>query len=229
MLSRLDRTKIEYTTQGSIPITISIERWQDGGGTNLCNQIKETLKTKYKNRIFKNCLEWCSGPGMIAYDLYSHKIVENLSLLDMNGEVLKTARQIAKDNNISDKVKTYVATSPNFLPANEKFDLIVGNPPFYKNLNNDKKIVNNFVNRWDDNQRRIGEDKDWATHIDFFKCIKNYLSDDGLIILVEAKEASTVDTFKPMIDQGGLKIIDSYPSYDNLGIYAIEITHNEKL
>lgn len=217
--------KIEYTTEGPIPLYISIDKWQDGGGAKVYSPIRNVICNQYKNRKFKKCLDWCSGTGVIAFDLYSYQVAENISLLDSNVDTLVTAKQIAIYNKIADKLKVHALNTVSLLPKSEMFDLVVGAPPLFDNLMVNDLVKNKkFINN---NRQRLGEDKDWKTHIDFFSHIKNHLSPDGIIFLLQTKRAVSEDFFKPTIEANELKITNVHLDFEIPDIYILEITHNE--
>lgn len=224
----IDKNQISYVTEGSIPLFINIDRWQEGGGYSHRHVFLKILQEK--NRTFKKCLEWCSGVGTIGYDLYSHKIVENLSLLDKNPHVLHRAKKIAIKNKIIDNVNFYVGDSILTLPKTEKFDLIVANPPFFFYENdmpeNDipvfkSKKIENWIY---ENVKRLGLDEGHESHTNFFSNVREFLRDDGLIIISGNLSGSSPNDFKLMTEKNNLKINNTLVIPDT-NLYFMEIIH----
>ena len=83
------------------------------------------------------------------------------------------------------------------IPASEQWDLVVGNPPFYPDSH-----------RWEIRSY----DKDWHIHRSFFANVGRFLKPGGAIFLQEANDASTPDTFRGMIEDGGLTLVRVYNS-----------------
>jgi 16S rRNA G966 N2-methylase RsmD len=210
----------KWQTNGIDTFTLLYNPELDGGGTDFGQDYIATLK-KY-NRLFNRCYEWCSGPGFIGFEILSHRLCNSLCLSDFYYSAIDYIEQTIKENNCANKVTAYLLKDLALLPAVEKFDLVVANPPhvevrdiFYYNAN------------------RISCDSNWQAHRNFFKNIKNHLTDDGIILLQEAHEGSTPETFKHFVNDAGLKITDHYGltsnSFDENRVYYLEIRHNENL
>ncbi|MGY3361845.1 hypothetical protein ACVWZK_008508 [Bradyrhizobium sp. GM0.4] len=56
-------------------------------------------------------------------------------------------------------------------------------------------------------ESRIYVDDKWLLHRDFFSGIRKHLMRDGLIVLVENTRGSHIETFRPMVESSGLKIV----------------------
>ena len=201
-------------------LTINYTKDYDGGGTWFGQEYLEIIKTRYPNKQFDRCYEWCSGPGFIGLSILDNNLCNSLCLSDMYAPALECAINTVKNTPYESKVSTYLTNTLAGLNATEKFDLVVGNPPHYVEYASDNS-----------NQTRICRDDDWAAHLDFFKHIKSHLTDDGIILLQENQKGSTVKTFESMIDQAGLTSTDTFnsPAWFNLEtgprIYYIEIKH----
>lgn len=218
----LDRSLLKHTTTGKRKFDIHIEKWMDGGGLSFGLEFPEVIKLLYPDRVFDWCLDWCSGPGTIGFELYSHELVNNLMLHDINGEVIRTAKKIIKDNNL-ENIKTLVSSSCKFLNNNIQYDLIVSNPPHFSDLKNGAFVNGSFVSVTPDAQRKA-EDKNWDTHRDFFANIKSRLKENGVIILQENSHGSTVKDFQNMITLNDMCILNVLSHKIPL-IYYIVIGH----
>lgn len=219
----IDKTSLSHITQGPLQIKIEIEKWMDGGGLTFGQEVADVVKHLFPNKTHDSCLDWCSGPGTIGFELLGRGLINNLVLMDINGEVIKRAKKIIKDNNIADRVKAITSFSCQFLPKDITYDLIVSNPPHFHKLDNisfyngEYTVVNNEI-------RRKAEDKGWNIHRDFCRFIKSKLRPDGHIIWQENSKGSSTKDFEHMIDYYDLKITDSF-KFNIPNMYYIVITH----
>lgn len=218
----LDRTILSHITLGPQQYIVEIEKWMDGGGLSFGLEFPTVIKRLFPNRVFEHCLDWCSGPGTIGFEIMSFDLCDRLTLMDMNGEVLRTAKKIAEKNNIQDRVKTIPSFTCALLPK-VGYDLIVSNPPHFSDLKGMSWVNNEWLSITPDFRRRA-EDKGWKIHEDFFNNIASRLNKDGVIILQENAQASSINDFKDMIERNGLKIVDSFTLQISL-VYYIVITH----
>ena len=94
----------------------------------LLNTIQEKLK---KKDTFKKVLDFCSGSGAIAY-AYKNLIAKNnvddiqISLLDADSVALEAAKK-----NVDDAKNYYLSDGWKNIDEDEKFDLIISNPPVH--------------------------------------------------------------------------------------------------
>lgn len=187
-----------YKTSGSTGYLVYDEYGLDGGGRQWGYQFPLELKKLYPDRLFIRCLDWCSGPGYCGFEMLDHGIAESLVLMDLHQKAIDYANITIDKNSCQDNVKSYCLDQIGKLPASEKFDLVIGNPPHSPDVNH----------RLDFDQTRILSDVGWNTHKEFFDNIGNYLTEDGVIWLCEniSQGAGPPKIFKPMIQQNGFKI-----------------------
>jgi hypothetical protein len=50
-------------------------------------------------------------------------------------------------------------------------------------------------------------DKDWHIHRQFFATVSKFVKPGGVVLLQEANDGSTVDTFRPMIEDAGFSLV----------------------
>jgi methylase of polypeptide subunit release factors len=205
------QTEHTFTTSGHIQIEIkyntNIER---GQGYFFCKPILEFITKKYPNRVFDNCLDWCSGAGYLGYELYDNDICKQLHLMDSYGPFISKAQDVIKKYNLPG-IKTYVCDRLSLLSP-KKFDLIIGNPPW-----TDRSPLKNT------NIVRTSEDYNWGTHKEFFYNVKRYMTNNASIVLCEGNKFSTPKTFEPYIENAGLYIDEVYKPVDFPNIYLLEI------
>lgn len=205
----------EYTFQTSgqncIKFNYSLNEGA-GQGPVLSKLLLDVIKQKH-NKTFTHCLDWCSGPGFIGFELLDNQVCEQLTLMDFYAPFITNAKTTIKNYNLNARALTCDRIS--VLSKTNKFDLIVGNPPWANNY----KLKNNEI-------QVITEDTDWNTHKEFFNNVGQYLADNGIIYLFEGKDFSSPDTFNSFITSGGLNITDVIESTEYPKIYILEIKND---
>lgn len=204
-------------TTGRRKFKIHDQSRHDGGGTWFGQEYIEVIKHRYPNQMFDRCLEWCSGPGYIGYNLLDHDLCKHLCLIDKFGEAIEFAKKTAAQ--CPGQVTAYVTDTLEILPEFELFDLVVANPPHYLECPGDE------------NYQRIAVDVNWSAHQDFYQHIGTHLSPKGIILIQENMAGSLggIKDFEPFILDNGLEILDWFQSpryFDTSGptqIYYIEI------
>lgn len=139
--------------------------------------VEEVLNILEENSENKNILDLCTGSGAIGISIakYNDSIV---TMTDISKNALEIAMKNAKDNDISEKCKFILSNM--FENINEKYDLIVSNPPYIKSdvINTlDKEVQNEPIIALDG-----GEDG-----LEFYKNIAQnahkYLNENGILAL----------------------------------------------
>jgi methylase of polypeptide subunit release factors len=171
-------------------IDIRYRKELDGGGADFGQDFISFLRNQgmpKQKRIF----EWCAGPGFIGFSLLGHGMCETLCLADINAAAVDSCIKTASLNRLSDRVSVYQSDNLRSIPHSEKWDLVVSNPP-------------HFIDQYIGDIR--AHDPGWRIHKDFFATISSYLADDAVIVLQENNRGSTVETFRPMIENNGFQI-----------------------
>jgi predicted RNA methylase len=178
-----------YVTYGDV--RVHYKRHLDGGGSTFGQDYVPFLLDRHmpkQARVF----EWCAGPAFIGFSLLGYGLCETLCLADVNSDAVRTCRRTIAENNLQDRVSVYLSDNLDNIPASERWDLVVGNPPHFD---------------W----MQIGEmrfaDSGWNLHRQFFRSVGRYLKPAGVILLQENNRGSTVDTFRTMIEDAGLSIV----------------------
>jgi methylase of polypeptide subunit release factors len=180
-------------------IHIEWNHGDDGGGSTHYTDFLDALR----NKKYKNGLEWCAGLSAIAFSLIDASICEKFTLMDVYEPALKKAKENAETNNIGDKIKYYVCDKISELPNNEKFDLVVGNPPHsidedWIPNNNEGSLI-----------RRLTVDLNYSIHEEFFKNITSYLNPNADLYISEICRHSVIDKY---VKNAGLVLVEEIPS-----------------
>ena len=92
--------------------------------------VEEVIKIAQKTNA-KKILDLCTGSGAIAVSLAKYLLQSEITAIDISNEALKIAKKNAISNNVENQI-TFV-NSDMFTNLNEeKFDIIVSNPPYIK-------------------------------------------------------------------------------------------------
>jgi methylase of polypeptide subunit release factors len=114
-------------------------------------------------------------------------------MADINPAAVRAARTTARRNRMGDLVVVYQSDNLKDIPAEERWNLIVGNPPHFN--------ADVFVN-----EIRL-YDGDWRLHREFFRDAPRFLAPNGVVVLQENNQGSTAETFRPMVEASGLEIV----------------------
>lgn len=191
-----------YETKGSRKYKIYDEYGLDGGGRSWGSNFAKYYIELNPGKTFNRCLDWCSGPGYCGFEMLDFGLCQSLALMDLNHRAVDYANLTIQKNNCQDRVVAYHLDRISQLPAHEKFDIVIGNPPHSAGVNPEL----------DADQTRILSDVGWESHREFFSNIGKYLTDDGVIWICENgnKGAGPVEIFEPMIEENGFRIKNNF-------------------
>lgn len=79
----------------------------------------------------KKILDLCTGSGAIAVSLAKYIENSNITALDISSDALRVAKLNAKSNDVENQI-TFVESDLFELLNDEKYDIIVSNPPYIK-------------------------------------------------------------------------------------------------
>lgn len=136
--------------------------------------------------------EWCAGPAFIGFALLGYGFCDSLAVADVNPEAVEACRRTIADNGLAGRVAIYHSDNLNSIPAAERWDLVVGNPPHFADTS--------------PGQLRY-HDTEWRLHRRFFESVGRFLKPGGMIVLLENNLGSTADTFREMIEAAQLSIV----------------------
>ena len=135
------------------------------------NTIK-LINTKFKDKKL-NILDLCTGSGAIGLRLKKEYLDNNITLSDISKEAL----EVAKENSETLNLPVTIINSDLFNDINDKYDVIISNPPYIK----DDEEIEDIVK---DNEPHIAlyagiDGLDFYDRI--LKDIKNYLNEEFII------------------------------------------------
>jgi SAM-dependent methyltransferase len=142
-------------------------------------------------------LEFCAGPGFIGFSLLARGLCDSLALVDINPEAVEVARETVRRNGLEDRVSVYESNVLDGVPAGERFDLVVANPP-------------HFLESPVGQPSRITDDPGWHIHRRFYRDVGHFLAPGGSVLLQENSEGSRPEDFYPMLTEGGLIHRDTF-------------------
>ena len=203
-------------------ILINYPSTLDGGGTELINDYRKIINIL--DRKYKNAFEWCSGFGIIGFDILGRGISENIYFSDVYQPAIENCLETATNNNISHKVFGYISDNIKDLPINNLFDLVVANPPNSFSLDDWKvsKILNTEYTSWNqypnwDDDVRIGCDDGFKIHIEFFENISDKMVQGGDILLLIVNGHKEEDYLVSLAEKNGFKYITNYKTSASFG------------
>ncbi len=171
----------------------------DGGGMGFGQEFVDVVreKTGRAGHVF----EFCSGPGFIGFSLLANGLCDRLTLADINPEACEACRHTVDKNGLNDRVSVYLSDCLDGIPAREKWDLIVSNPPHWASLEDagreEGRADAGCIKKFD-----IGLE----IHNRFYKDIKKHLKPGGSILMQENGRATRAEDFTKMITDNGLEV-----------------------
>ena len=141
----------------------------------LIYKVIEYIKSINKNNI--KILDLCTGSGIIGITLRKELGFKSLEVVasDISEEALK----VAKENAIMNEAEVKFIQSDIFENINEKFDIIVSNPPYI--AYNDKITMEDNVLNYDPHLALFAEEDGMYFYREIVENAKEYLEEDGLV------------------------------------------------
>ena len=141
----------------------------------LIYKVIEYVKATNKNNL--KILDLCTGSGIIAITL--RKELENLSLEVVASDISEAALKVAKENAILNDGDVKFIQSDIFKNINDKFDIIVSNPPYI--AYDDKVTMEDNVLNYDPHLALFAEEGGMYFYREIVENAKQYLKEDGVI------------------------------------------------
>ena len=141
----------------------------------LIYKVIEYIKSINKNNI--KILDLCTGSGIIGITL--RKELESKSLEVVASDISEEALKVAKENAIMNEAEVKFIQSDIFENINEKFDIIVSNPPYI--AYSDKITMEDNVLNYDPHLALFAEEDGMYFYREIVENSKEYLNHDGMI------------------------------------------------
>ena len=141
----------------------------------LIYKVIEYIKSINKNNI--KILDLCTGSGIIGITL--RKELESKSIEVVASDISEEALKVAKENAIMNEAEVKFIQSDIFENINEKFDIIVSNPPYI--AYNDKVTMEENVLNYDPHLALFAEEDGMYFYREIVENSKEYLNKDGMI------------------------------------------------
>ena len=141
----------------------------------LIYKVIEYIKSINKNNI--KILDLCTGSGIIGITL--RKELESKSLEVVASDISEEALKVAKENAIMNEAEVKFIQSDIFENINEKFDIIVSNPPYI--AYNDKVTMEDNVLNYDPHLALFAEEDGMYFYREIVENAKEYLEEDGIV------------------------------------------------
>jgi predicted RNA methylase len=199
MIKRLRRRHLYPLVRPLLPyrrasfggIEIQYKKHLDGGGTWFGQGFIPFLQSRGMPKL-QRAFEWCAGPGFIGFSMLGHGLCDTLCRADINPQAVEACRRTVAANALAGRVSVYLSDNLKSIPPSELWNLVVANPP-------------HFADDYLENIRF--HDPAWRIHSGFFADVGRHLQPSGVVVLQENTAGSTVETFRPMIEQAGLAIV----------------------
>ena len=192
----------DYKTFQAGGICVSYEDELDGGGSDLCQGYAQFIEERVGQ--VGRAFEWCSGPGFIGFSLLARQLCGSLCLADVNPRAIEACARTVASNHLEDRVRIYQADCLHGIPADERWDLVVGNPPHFGSPARTPR------------PDRVYLDEGWELHGRFYAQVGTFLAEGAVIVLIENAQRSSPETFRSMIEAAGLMVSDAVPNrYDD--------------
>ena len=141
----------------------------------LIYKVIEYIKSINKNNI--KILDLCTGSGIIGITLRTE--LESKSLEVVASDISEEALKVAKENAIMNEAEVKFIQSDIFENINEKFDIIVSNPPYI--AYSDKITMEDNVLNYDPHLALFAVEDGMYFYREIVENAKEYLEEDGLV------------------------------------------------
>jgi methylase of polypeptide subunit release factors len=144
---------------------------------------------------------------VLGYEILGMGLAKHIVFTDYYPVAIENCLENASNNHLTSHVTGYISGTIEGIPNTEKWDLVVSNPP---HVADKEYFISTMPEESDylENTCRLIVDQNFAIHREFFKNIKEKLTPDADVFLIEA---SNHDFFVEWADAGGLKLVKTYP------------------
>ena len=168
--------------------------WITGGGNEYRTDFIDYIKSTGKS--YQHAYEWCCGHGVIGFEILVQEISQTVAFSDYYDLAVNTCLINADRLEKANEISGYITGTLSVIPSEEKWDLIIGNPPNnpVDNIRTAEGIKAGHPQDMIDLALRIVVDLDWQAHRDFFNHIEDHLLRDADLFL------SVHQNYIPIID-----------------------------
>lgn len=199
-------------------IKLNFPQHVDGAGEMYCEELLALIDRTGKEK-YSRALDWCAGYGPFGFELLDKKRADFVVFQDIYDVAINTCVTNALENNLSSQIGTYICSKISDLPENEKFDLVVGNPP---HSNTSMYLEKNVLF---ENTKRLIVDENHEIHKEFLQNIYKYLINGADIYFTAG---STFNSFIQWAVEGNLNFQNYYENKENnCIIYHFKFGNNE--
>ena len=199
-----------YIVEGDIKVYY--ESHLDGGGTLAGQMFVPVLR---RLGLGGSCYESFSGPAFIGFSLLGSGICDKLVVSDVNSRAIDYVKLTTELNGLGGRIKYYVSNLLEGIPRDSRFDLVVANPPHFRDLS--------FCRYFGcDGMTTLKTlDKDFELHKSFYRGIVDRLGPSGNVIFIESSLGSSPEDFVTMITEPGLKFRGAIKPTEDDAIYSL--------
>lgn len=176
-------------------------------GISVRQQFYELIQNNGRRRHYRHAHEWCCGSGAIGFYLLHNQLCDKLTLSDINESDLTGCAYTAAANNIQTLVNIYQINRIADLEQDEKWDLVVANPPWRSYV---PEVTWGHLTS---EEIRTMVDLDWTIHNNMWQDISTYLYEDADVFLYEDATFSNEHTWQDQIQAAGLKIYNIHKHF----------------
>jgi methylase of polypeptide subunit release factors len=177
----------------------------DGGGSTFGQDFVPVVRSIF--RRVENLCEFGAGPGFIGFSLLANNLCDRLTLVEINPKAVKACLRTIRINDLADRVSVYESDGLKNVPATEKWDLVVANPPWHKCTRTDFEYM--FA-QGKYEYALIRFDRDWNTHRQFYANVGRFLRRGGSVLFEENLSGSSPNLWRRMIEKSGLDYVRSF-------------------
>lgn len=188
----------------------------DGGGLEQRFDFLSVIKEHGRNN-YNHAFEWCSGFGIIGFELLGTGICNNLHLSDLHYPAILSCKENAELNNLSEKVFTYLSYRIQDILSKNKWDLVVGNPPhdFDENRFSQNLLEQGKTSKFQDlptvaTSFRLTLDHNMEIHKEFFSNIGSKLNDNADIFISSVTNLPKSNPIVEMATNNNLRYVNYY-------------------
>lgn len=193
-----------------------------GGGRAYRKEYLALFKNLPKaGRVF----EWCSGPAFIGFSLLAYGHCEELCLADINPECVNLCKRTVEFNKLEGRVSVYLSDCLGSVPREEKWDVVVGNPPHF--YGEGKAPPPTKKQPFQGKPYIVSTDYEWSVHRSYYRGLSDHLLPGGISLVCENSSGSEPQTFTSMVEEAGLSVVHVGPT-GRAPFYFFGVMHSQE-